>query len=78
MAVYGSPPLCAVDALWGGVVVWCCVTVVCRLYRNPPGMVTVSGWKCLVVRVMMRGVKWDQCTGRWPVKTWRKLSLNSV
>ena len=41
-------------------------------------MVTVSGWKFTVVRVLMRGVKWVQRTGRWLVKTWWKLSLNSV
>ena len=49
-----------------------------RLFWNPPVMVTVSGWKCPVVRVLMRGLKWGQHTGRWLVKTWRKLSLNSV
>ena len=45
------------------------VTAVGRLCRKPPGMVTVSGWKCPVVRVLMRGVKWGQCTRRWMVKT---------
>ena len=58
--------------------VWCGVMAVSRLCRNPPGIVTVSGWKCAVVRVLMRGVQWDQITGRWLVKTWWKLSLNSV
>ena len=49
-----------------------------RLCWKPPGIVIVSRWKCPVVRVLMRGVKWDQRTGRWLVKTWWKLSLNSV
>ena len=49
-----------------------------RLCRNPTVIVEVSGWKCPVVRVLMRGVKWGQRTRKWLVKTWRKLSLNSV
>ena len=48
-----------------------------RLFRNPPGKVKVSGWKCPVIWFLMRGVKWDQHTGRWLVKTCQKLSLNS-
>ena len=73
MAVYRSPPLCAVDVLWGGDVVWFGVTAVGRLCWNTPGMVTVSGWKCLFVKVLMRVLKWGQRTGRWLVKTCRKL-----
>ena len=45
---------------------------------TPPEMVTALGRKCPVVRVMMRGVRCGQRTGRWLVKTCRKLSLNSV
>ena len=56
---------------------WCGVIAVGRLCRNPPRMVTVSRWKCPVVRFLVTGVKWDQHTGRWLVKTWRKLLLNS-
>ena len=41
-------------------------------------MVTVPGLKCPVVRVQMRVLKWGQRTGRWLVKAWRKLYLNSV
>ena len=76
--VYGFHPLCAVDGLWVGAVDRCGATAVVRLFQNPPGMVTVSGWKCPVVRVLIRGVKWGQYTGRWMVKTWQKLSLDSV
>ena len=49
-----------------------------RMCWKIQGMVTVPGWKCPVVRVRMRGVKWGQRTGRWLVKTLWKLSLNSV
>ena len=34
--LYISPPLCAVDVLWGGAVVRCGVTAVNGLCRNPP------------------------------------------
>ena len=51
----------------------CGVTAVGVLFRNPPGMVTVSEWKCPVFRFLMRGVRWGQRTGRWLVKTCRKL-----
>ena len=54
------------------------MTVVVILCLNLLFMVTVPGWKCPVVRVRMIGVKWGQRTGRWLVKAWRKLLLNSV
>ena len=55
----------------------CAVTAVGRLCQKPPGMLTVPGWNFPVTRVWMRGVKWGQRTGRWLVKAWWKLSLNS-
>ena len=79
MVVWDSPPQCGVvEVLWGRPEFQCGLTVVGMLCLNLPGMVTVPKWKYPVVRVQMRGVKWDQLTGRWLVKAWRKLSLNSV
>ena len=79
MAVYVSPTLCnGVEALWVRDVVWCSVTAVGRMFRKPPVMVTVTGWKFPAVRVQIRGVNWGQRTGRWLVKTWWKILLNSV
>ena len=49
------------------------------LGQKPPGMVTVPGWKWPVVNnILIMGVKWGQRSGRWLVKTCRKLFLNLV
>ena len=72
------PQYGVVEVLWDGPALWCGATVVGRLCRNPPGMVTVPRLKCPVVRVRMRGLKWGQRTGKWLVKAWQKLLLNSV
>ena len=78
VAVLASPPQYGVvKVLWGWPALRCGATVAGRLCRNHPGMVTVPGLKCSVVRVQMMGVKWGQRTGRWLEKAWRKLLLNS-
>ena len=46
-----------------GLCVWCGLMAVGRLCQNPPGIVIVCGWKCPVVRVLMRGVKWASAPG---------------
>ena len=77
VAVCSSPPLCAGD-MCGGAVALYEASAVGTLSRNPPGIVTLSGRKCPVVRVLIMAVRCGQRTGRWLVKTCRKLSLNLV
>ena len=77
VVVCSSPPLCA-DNLCGGAVALYEAGAVRTRRRNPPGIMTVSGRKCHVVRVLMRRFRCGQRTGSWMVKTCRKLSLNSV
>ena len=47
--------------------------VIGMLGQNPLGMVTVTGCKCPLVRVLIREVECGQRTGRWIKKTCQKL-----